>query len=755
MASGLAGLALAGIPTVVADLGGWGPVPYYRLTLPSSPPVKQRFSVDIAGLLEALTEQFPEPLLCVRELVQNAADAAAQRIEVDVSFDARRSLFRLSVRDDGRGMNADEVEGYLTIGFSEKDPSKDRGRFGVGKLSPYALDIVRMQVETCDGEDAHRLLFNKDGSGTITRTDLKPRGTVVRVYKACEREEAEALAERAFALVDESCGSIGIPLFVNGNRVNREIALATPYALTFADGDTEGVLGIAAEPTRLLMGGGIVLETGAPILGNELSYILDSPRLSPTLSRNAVRRDKAFEASLRAAQGHLPSFIAHAARELRAKVRRLAQDGRPVERELDPNDRATMEWLRTTLLEPEGDPPDSVVRAAPVLETADGNLVSADELVDVIRREGRLPSSRVPLTRDEISAYADRGVPVLLLYRDLEDFIERQGIPTVEVDGQDDGVEIAPGNWSPGEIALADRPELPKRRPPVFKISAAAFGVTAALALGVLVATTGWPPRVPGIEPATQVAVARSPDPGVAVERSAGPSLEPAPTASVAIASVATPRASPTQTRSLRALLLSLAGIIAVLSAAAGLAMLYFSTGQQRPTPASWLREEAGTPLVVGEGSRRRADVLRRAVFHPIDFFVARGWSIRAAGQRSLSASSSIKGYRELSPEPHIRSGVRLDLDRVEIGFVDLVSSVGEPHDGRILLVRGQRVLLNRNHPTVRDLITVAGVDAPRARVLLDVLLATDPELARGTDPRQVEWDLLRRAEQSLTVRRS
>src|SRR5262245_28555845 len=107
---------------------------------------RQSFSVDIPGLLDALTEQFPEPLLCVRELVQNAADAGAGRIEVDVAYDALRSLLRLSVRDDGRGMNDREVEDYLTIGFSEKDPSLDRGRFGVGKLSPYALGIVRMMV---------------------------------------------------------------------------------------------------------------------------------------------------------------------------------------------------------------------------------------------------------------------------------------------------------------------------------------------------------------------------------------------------------------------------------------------------------------------------------------------------------------------------------------------------------------------------------------------------------------------------------
>jgi hypothetical protein len=705
----------------------------------------QRFSVDIPGLLEALTEQFPEPLLCVRELVQNAADAGAQRIDVEVAFDAARGLFRLSVSDDGRGMNAAEVEGYLTIGFSEKDPSRDRGRFGVGKLSPYALGIVRMVVETSDGRVAHRLAFDRDGAGVIRRTAPGPRGTHVRVYKPCGRGEAEALAERTFALVEERCGSLAIPLFVNGDRVNREVELPTRYALGFAGADGTGVLGIAAEPVRALLGGGIVLEDGATILGEEISYLLDSPRLAPTLSRNAVRRDAAFERLLREARAHLPAFTAHVAAELRLRVDGLRQEGQAVERALEPNDRAAMEWLRGKLLEREVTP-EATVRAAPVLETADGGLVSADELITTIRREGRVPSSRVPLTREEISAYVDRGVSVLLLYRDLEDFLERQGIATVEVDGQDDGVEIAPTQWSPGEIALAHRPPLEPARPVVSRprfALAVAVCVAVGLVGGVLLHGARERPAV--------VASAAAPAAQGGADRAAGssggaPASEPAPSAVEATIVRAPSTAHP----ALRTLLLGLAGLIAALSAAAGLAVLYFAVARRAPAPGRWLRDEAGAPLAVGESRTRRVDVLRRAVFHPIDFVVARGWSIRAAGAASLSASAAIRGYRELAPELPIRSGVRLDLDRVEIGFVDLVSSVGEPHDGRILLTRGPRVLLNRNHPTVRHLIALAEIDARRARVLLEILLATDPDLARGTDPRQVEWDLLSRAERGL-----
>lgn len=707
----------------------------------------QRFSVDIKGLLEALTEQFPEPLLCVRELIQNAADAGAQRIEVDASYDVARSMFRLSVRDDARGMNEADIEGYLTIGFSEKDPKRERGRFGVGKLSPYALGIVRMIVDTCDGHVSHRLIFNSDGSGTVTKTPLRPRGTVVRIYKTCDRAEAEELTERTFSLVEERCGSIGIPLFVNGHRVNREIGLPTAYCWAFSSPDGDGVLGICAEPIRTLMGGGIVLETEAPILGEEISYVLDSPRLSPTLSRNAVRRDAAFESLLRAAQAAIHAFTEAVALQLRSRIVRLRQQGLTAERNLDPSDRAALEWLRSQLLVPDDEAPPGAVRSAPVLETADGGLVSAEELVQVIRREGRVPASRVPRTRDELSAYIDRGVPVLLLYRDLEDFLERQGIATVEVDTADDGLEIAPGEWGAGELALARRPPIRSARPLRWTGVAAAFALV--FAIGAAFVGHRLKTEVEEVAPPPLVAApsAFAPPPSAAA-----PAAAPADTAPQATrASVAAIPKS--QNKPLRALLVTLAGLVALMSTALGSAMLYFTFARKDPSSSKWLRAEADAPITVGENGARKLDVLRRAIFHPIDFFVARGWSIRSSGARSLAASAGITGYRELAPELPIRSGVRLDLDRIEIGFVDLVSAVGEPHDGRILLRRQNRILLNRNHPTVHDLIAIAEMDHRRARVLLEALLATDPDLAKGTDPRQVEWDLLGRAEQGLRAR--
>ena len=329
---------------------------------------------------------------------------------------------------------------------------------------------------------------------------------------------------------------------------------------------------------------------------------------------------------------------------------------------------------------------------------------------------------------------------MLLLYRDLEDFLERQAIETIEVDGLDDGVEVAELEWGRGEAALAMRPAVHVQRawraPAMTAGALAVASVAAAVTLVTLTGPVSSPVATdvpPGLRgPSAPIPAARP------LARLPAPEAEPPPQQADLL--------DPGQARPGWSTTLTV--VVAILWASAGLGMIF--SARRRPR-RSWLRSEAGAPLTVGESRRRRWNVITRALLHPIDFLVARGWSLKASGRPlAASASASIKGYREFAPEEPIRSGVRLDLDRIELGFVDLTGHAGDARDGRFLLRRQGRVLLNRNHPTVRDLITIAASEPGRARVLLDMLLATDAELGRGTDPRQVEWDLLGRAETIL-----
>lgn len=671
---------------------------------------ERSFSVDIRALLEALTEQFPEPLLCVRELVQNAADAGARHIAIEVAYDRERRSFRLSVTDDGRGMQASEVEGYLTIGYSDKDPARHRGRFGVGKLSPYALGISHMVVLTCDGEVRHRIEFDARGHGTMSKEPGRTAGTSVRVYKTCDRPEAEQLARKTYEVTRDTCAGLPLRIDVNGVGISSDAAaLAGAYVYSFetkeAEAELRGQLGISAEPAQRLSSGHILLETGAPVLGEAVSYSLDSQLLSPTLSRNAARRDAAYDRVVRAARARIPELERHVIAVLDRRVTSLRRRG-PVERHLEPDDRAAVEWLRARLLG--GDPArTSAISRAPVLETAEGDLVSLDDLRAVARREGAVPTSRTPRSADEVSGYAGRGVPVLLLYRDVEDFLDRESIRGVEVESRELGPEVEVRQYTPGERALllAERLDPPRFR------------------------------RVLGLAVALGVAGLAGGGFGLYASRAVGPleigapARPPAPTS-------ATPRPElPTGTSRPIDVTWPLAGAGAVALGAAA-------------ASAWWTRRKLTFELPVRQARPRRVRLLWRALRHPRDYIVARAWIRRSrqASEGDPAGPGNLEGYRELVPEPEIPVGVRLDLDQLKRGLVDLRGPEGGRSDARVLVVREGRALLNRNHPTVRRLVDLAGHDVVRARILLDALLATDPELAGHADPRQAEWDLVARA---------
>ena len=102
----------------------------------------------------------------------------------------------------------------------------------------------------------------------------------------------------------------------------------------------------------------------------------------------------------------------------------------------------------------------------------------------------------------------------------------------------------------------------------------------------------------------------------------------------------------------------------------------------------------------------------------------------------SMNSPQEPRKARDAEP---VAAGRRLDLDDYRLGLVELPEGEVE----RPLLVRNDEVLLNRRHPTIQRLISWAAREPIPARMLLETLIAADPEFARGADPRRLEWDLL------------
>ena len=131
--------------------------------------------------LNALVRQFSERSSFVRELVQNALDAGAGRIEV-MLFEEGESLI-IEVIDDGEGMDRDIIERYLLTLFrssKERDLTKI-GKFGVGFVSLFTLEPSLVVVDTGRDGRPHRVIFAADRSYTLAEVDTPFEGTTVRI----------------------------------------------------------------------------------------------------------------------------------------------------------------------------------------------------------------------------------------------------------------------------------------------------------------------------------------------------------------------------------------------------------------------------------------------------------------------------------------------------------------------------------------------------------------------------------------------
>ncbi|MFG2263399.1 ATP-binding protein [Streptomyces sp. NPDC048720] len=100
----------------------------------------------------------------IAELVSNAWDAGASRVEITVPEGTYSDTSQIIVADDGDGMTEDEIrEGYLVVGrdrraAEETDERREpphrkyMGRKGIGKFSGFGI-ARRIEVESCrDGQ---------------------------------------------------------------------------------------------------------------------------------------------------------------------------------------------------------------------------------------------------------------------------------------------------------------------------------------------------------------------------------------------------------------------------------------------------------------------------------------------------------------------------------------------------------------------------------------------------------------------------
>lgn len=271
---------------------------------------------DDEGLVADIVRQFSDPYAFYRELVQNAIDAGATRVNVRIVHEESDQEVRISVNDDGTGMSQKILEEDLTVLFKSTKEARDDaiGKFGIGFVSVLALDPHLVAVDTSLGDGVrHRLELHRDHTYDLLRADGGERGTTVTLHVRTETSALSALITRSKESLERWCRHARLPitLFVHAPaagesghpepvRIEKPLGIEGTLVAILGrseDQKTDVVVGLHPQGTRAAFynRGLLLYETTEtfPRIGAVAFKAVDG-HLEHTLSRDDVRRDQHF-----------------------------------------------------------------------------------------------------------------------------------------------------------------------------------------------------------------------------------------------------------------------------------------------------------------------------------------------------------------------------------------------------------------------------------------------------------------------------
>ncbi|MBW9249097.1 MAG: molecular chaperone HtpG, partial [Acidithiobacillus ferriphilus] len=210
-----------------------------------------QFQTEINQLLQLMIHSlYSNKEIFLRELISNASDACDKlrfealadpalltgdsELKVEVDFDPEAGT--ITVRDNGIGMNRDEVIANIgtiaksgTREFFERlsgDQTKDAkliGQFGVGFYSAFIVaDRVSLNTRRAGMEAEHGVRWESDGTGsyTLETLDLPARGTEIVLHLREEERQDLLSAWRLRSIINKY--SDHIPLSIRMRKMGED-----------------------------------------------------------------------------------------------------------------------------------------------------------------------------------------------------------------------------------------------------------------------------------------------------------------------------------------------------------------------------------------------------------------------------------------------------------------------------------------------------------------------------------------------------
>lgn len=389
--------------------------------------------------LASLANQFDDPFAFVRELVQNAVDADAQRIDVRVEYHAlaledRHGIVEVAVVDDGAGMSEAVIDEYLTRlhASSKRDDATRIGTFGIGFASIFAFGFDAGLVRTGRAGRAFELVLHPDGHFDKAPVRAPVTGTEVRLWRRTAPAQAARIAERVHDALWAYCRYVTPELTFDDRIHDDEIEIAAPSIpeharphRTALRGDEHVVVGCVPIGRVVLCRGGIVLDEGpcAKVLPelyerlgaatDRLWIFADSPALETDASRKGTVATRARD--------RLADRVARVCDDVFDDLTRALGGLAPAT-----SDRGALDlWHHAAAHLVAAARTDRLARRTPLLSTVAGTTVTLDDL-------RRVHGTCVLVAPEDVPRLAGRPGASRLVVGDLDTAVLLRGLLAAE-----------------------------------------------------------------------------------------------------------------------------------------------------------------------------------------------------------------------------------------------------------------------------------------------------------------------------------